>query len=395
MATKSIDWNDGSGDKIYLTYPSASGDQTVQVTSDANRGAARATTVYFSTGEIHRQLIVEQEAGEIIPTRPCLTFKSSGSNTLAMTCNGTAAPVLYYSTDGTTWTLWDYSALTVSAGHPVFIYGSNTSGFNTSDSNYAYFVMGGTGSMTCTGSIATLINGTDTLTTIPNTYCFYYLFRDCTALTSAPTLPSTTLKNYCYYNMFRGCSALVAAPVLPATTMTTQCYRNMFYGCSSLTSAPELKAMTVNASSYRGMFYNCTSLVTAPDLPATTLNTYCYYQMFYGCSSLTSAPAKLPATALQTYCYGEMFRGCSQLTTAPELPATTLTSNCYYRMFYSCSKLTYIKAMFTTAPSTSYTNNWVYHVASSGTFVKNSSAGWSVTGVSGVPSGWTIQTAAA
>lgn len=63
MATKSIDWNDGSGDKIYLTYPSASGDQTVQVTSDANRGAARATTVYFSTGEIYRQLIVEQDAG--------------------------------------------------------------------------------------------------------------------------------------------------------------------------------------------------------------------------------------------------------------------------------------------------------------------------------------------
>ena len=62
-------------------------------------------------------------------------------------------------------------------------------------------------------------------------------------------------------------------------------------------------------------------------------------------------------------------------------------------MFYGCSKLNYIKAMFTTKPTTSYTNSWVNGVASSGTFVKNSSATWSVTGTSGVPSGWTVQTA--
>lgn len=63
MATTTIPWNDGSGDYITLTYDSASGNQTVAVTSDANTGAARATTVYFSTGNISRQLVVEQEAG--------------------------------------------------------------------------------------------------------------------------------------------------------------------------------------------------------------------------------------------------------------------------------------------------------------------------------------------
>jgi len=31
-------------------------------------------------------------------------------------------------------------------------------------------------------------------------------------------------------------------------------------------------------------------------------------------------------------------------------------------------------------------------VAATGTFVKNSSATWNVTGVNGVPSGWTIET---
>lgn len=64
-------------------------------------------------------------------------------------------------------------------------------------------------------------------------------------------------------------------------------------------------------------------------------------------------------------------------------------------MFRGCSKLNYIKAMFTTRPSIAYTENWVSGVASSGTFVKNSAASWDVTGVNGVPSGWTVQTASA
>jgi hypothetical protein len=87
-----------------------------------------------------------------------------------------------------------------------------------------------------------------------------------------------------------------------------------------------------------------------------------------------------------------MFYNCSSLTTAPELPATTLVQDCYYYMFYGCNKLNYIKALFTTTPSTSYTNNWVYGVSSTGTFVKNASATWNLTGNYSIPSGWTIET---
>jgi hypothetical protein len=49
--------------------------------------------------------------------------------------------------------------------------------------------------------------------------------------------------------------------------------------------------------------------------------------------------------------------------------------------------------MFTTTPSTSYTDNWVSGVSATGTFVKNSAAQWNVTGVYGVPNGWTVETA--
>jgi hypothetical protein len=113
--------------------------------------------------------------------------------------------------------------------------------------------------------------------------------------------------------------------------------------------------------------------------------------MFSGCTSLVTAPA-LPATTLAMSCYSYMFYGCTSLVTAPALPATTLAQGCYSNMFWNCSQLNYIKAMFITTPSNTYTYNWVSGVSSSGTFVKNSAAQWDVTGVDGVPTGWTVRT---
>ena len=209
------------------------------------------------------------------------------------------------------------------------------------------------------------------------------------------SLPATTLANGCYYNMFYGCTSLTAVPELPATTLVNGCYSNMFNGCTSLAIAPMLPATILANGCYESMFFDCTNLTTAPELPATTLADSCYSYMFYGCTSLTTAPSILPATTLADSCYNEMFGGCSSLTTAPDLPATTLASKCYGYMFNGCSNLNYIKAMFTTTPSDTYTSNWVYRVASTGTFVKNSAATWNVTGVHGIPTGWTVQKATA
>jgi len=259
--------------------------------------------------------------------------------------------------------------------------------------------------------------------------CYSYMFYGCTSLVTAPALPATTLASSCYSQMFYGCTSLVTAPAaLPATTLADRCYCDMFYSCTSLENAPDIKAETLadykyNGGRYEGccayMFYGCTSLVNAPALPATILNSYCYNYMFYGCTSLVNAPAllatslaggcygymfsgctslvnapALPATTLSSNCYQYMFSGCTSLVNAPELPATTLSSGCYGGMFRNCSNLNYIKAMFTTSPSTSYLSNWVNGVASTGTFVKNSAATWENTfGVSAIPEGWTVETA--
>jgi len=201
-------------------------------------------------------------------------------------------------------------------------------------------------------------------------------------------------KNYAFYKLFKSNDRLINVSnlILPATTLASNCYGSMFHSCTSLTTAPELPATTLESSCYNSMFYGCASLTTTPELPVTTLASYCYNSMFSLCTSLTTAP-ELPATTLANYCYSYMFYGCTSLTTAPELPATTLVSNCYSNMFQNCSSLNYIKAMFTTAPSNTYTKNWVSGVSSNGTFVKNSAATWDVSGVSGIPEGWTIETA--
>lgn len=114
---------------------------------------------------------------------------------------------------------------------------------------------------------------------------------------------------------------------------------------------------------------------------------------FYSGNNIVSVEKNfLPATTLAINCYYGMFQGCTSLTNAPELPARTLVSSCYSNMFYGCSKLNYIKMLATKVTAQSYLWEWVHGVASTGTFVKNKNASWQLTGVSGVPSGWTIKT---
>jgi hypothetical protein len=50
------------------------------------------------------------------------------------------------------------------------------------------------------------------------------MFWNCTLLTTAPELPTTTLAYSCYYGMFQGCTNLTIAPKLPATTLANNCY---------------------------------------------------------------------------------------------------------------------------------------------------------------------------
>ena len=250
---------------------------------------------------------------------------------------------LYYSKNGGEWTtMTSATTIPVVAGDEVAFKGNNAAYI---DEHEYGLPISSTARFNVKGNIMSLTNGDNFLTAnTVSSGAFYVLFSGCTAVTSAENLK------------------------LPATTLATDCYD--------------------------GMFCKCTSLTTAPELPATTLAENCYSYMFSGCTSLTTAP-ELPATTLGSSCYDYMFAGCTSLTTAPELPATTLATYCYRGMFNGCTNLNYIKAMFTTTPSSTYTGNWVNGVASTGTFVKNAAAQWDVSGKTGIPTGWTVETASA
>ena len=219
--------------------------------------------------------------------------------------------------------------------------------------------------------------------------CYRNMFTTCRGLTVAPALPATTLADHCYAGMFYDCRNLNVAPALPATTLASYCYSDMFQDCTSLTVAPALPATMLKNLCYSGMFLNCSSLTVAPTLSATSLADFCYQLMFKDCTSLTNAPA-LPATTLADYCYAGMFSGCTSLTNAPVLPAPTLASYCYKEMFFQCSSLNSVTCLATSI-SVSDISRWLYGVAANGTFTKAAGVTSWQTGVSGIPSGWTVK----
>ena len=184
----------------------------------------------------------------------------------------------------------------------------------------------------------------------------------------------------------------------PRTTIGNANFQRTFWQMTWLTLKEgkklTLNVNTVGQSGCKLMFKGCTGFTETPidRLPATSFESgtnQAYASMFEGCSSMTTAP-ELPATTLGTSCYLTMFSGCSSLTESPVLPAPTIATTAYQGMFQNCSKLKKITCLATSGMGTN-TSNWVSGVATSGTFIKASSADWGGTGAARIPSGWTVE----
>ena len=243
-----------------------------------------------------------------------LTFSSPNPFSIRVATPGWDGK-LYYSTDTKTWVEWtgtEVNATEVGGTYALYFGGTGNTKITGGFSNK--WTLSGS-SISCTGNIESLLD------------------YEIVAAGQHPMMA-----NNCYSDMFYGCSSLTTAPSLPATTLANNCYSSMFGDCTSLTTAPSLPATTLAIYCYSDMFFSCSSLTTAPSLPATTLAERCYSSMFGDCTSLTTAPS-LPATTLANNCYSSMFRSCTSLTTAPSLPATTLAISCYSSMFRDCTSI--------------------------------------------------------
>ena len=80
--TTQIGWNDGTGEKIYLSYSASEGNQTVTITSDAHTGYVERT----------KDIIFSATAGNTTISR-ILTVIQRGKDITIITRNDVAATV--------------------------------------------------------------------------------------------------------------------------------------------------------------------------------------------------------------------------------------------------------------------------------------------------------------
>lgn len=221
---------------------------------------------------------------------------------------------LYYSTDYTTWTIWDgteaITSVKTAGWHKLYLRGV---GNTVISGGSAYrFIIGGSFIM-CKGNMDNLLDYTTTPTM--GTGAFANLFQQCGNVDFDIVLPQTVLSQSCYSGLFNACVSLTKTPELPATTLATFCYSDMFNGCKSLSEAPALPATTLEQGCYKQMFSNCNMLKNIPELPAITLTQDCYNFMFNGCKLIRisttqideyQTPYRIPSSGTGTTASGAM-----------------------------------------------------------------------------------------
>ena len=135
---------------------------------------------------------------------PYLTFSSPNSFTLKV--NDTTKHwdgTLEYSTDTSSWSIWDgvapLSSATSENNNVLHLRGTGNTVITGTSSTYNWVLTGS--NISCSGNIENLLDY---------------------ATVQAGGHP--TMASYCYHSMFEGCESLITAPRLPATTLNDNCY---------------------------------------------------------------------------------------------------------------------------------------------------------------------------
>lgn len=189
----------------------------------------------------------------------CFTAQESNSSvTLNKEWNPTVVS-LEISYDKSTWmdyNIWGTIALS-NVGDKVYMRNKSEIPTGFSNNSYSYFYFSMTWKIWASWDIDYLLCKYST-NTLSET-CFAWLFSECTALVSAPSLPATTLASRCYQWMFSK-SSITLPPSLPATTLSHDCYEYMFNKCEDLIALPSLPATELPSYCYFGMFSWCTKI---------------------------------------------------------------------------------------------------------------------------------------
>lgn len=328
----------------------------------------------------------------------------------------------------------------LSIGNILYLYGTNPY-LALDNNNYTTLKLsGGTSSypVCIYGNIGSLIDGTGNMAYCTSNYQFCNLFNGNSSTGSKLQIRYGNLvlpdangytgvfqnflrsANFTQYNkywvkmsgvgigayqcMFYGNSSLYSAPALPVPedgVIPELCFANMFNKCSFMNDISEIQTLfangvTLSGSSMMQMFYQCTQLTSTPTIKINkfTGSSACN-AMFYQCTALTTNNITLADDCNTTaLCMKQMFFQCAALTSIPVLTPKVIAESAYLSLVAGAKKINYIKCLATDISAENATYNWVAEVASSGTFVRPAASAdiWT-SGVSGIPSGWSVTSA--
>ena len=289
---------------------------------------------FTADGEDYLANVADKDVRAVVPPPTYITFSSAEAFTVTVPSKSWTSK-LYSSTNKTDWhEITAAGAIPAAGADGEFrLHFRGTGNRKITGSRTATpWSIAATRPVACSGNIETLLDYAQVAYgehPPMDAYCLALLFKNCAALTTAPSLPATNLADNCYFCMFEG-TGLTTAPALPATTLAPSCYDGMFCFCTSLMNAPTLPATTLALNCYGYMFYGCTSLMSVPELPATTLADSCYQRMFKNCAGIklyTTSPGtawNIPAGAANPPGWNAgMFEGTSGTFTGNPARGTT------------------------------------------------------------------------
>lgn len=160
-----------------------------------------------------------------------ITFTGETSEFTLKATNKKWDGTLEWSTDLTNWTTLTGTEAMQSVGKKLYLRGKNNTTFYSQGTGVQWQLSAKAG---CSGNIQALLDYENPPTSMLTESCYFSMFKNCTNLTSTPSLSAATLTRYCYYQMFFGCTSLTSLPGLPATTLANNCYDGMFGNCTSI-----------------------------------------------------------------------------------------------------------------------------------------------------------------
>ena len=163
---------------------------------------------------------------------------------------------------------------------------------------------------------------------------FRYAWRDCDNLTSFPLVDVSSGTNF--YATWQDCSSLTSFASLDVSSGTN--FGNTWRSCSSLTSFPSLDVSS--GTSFNGSWQVCTRLTSFPTLDVSSGTNFSH--AWYNCTGLTSFPSLNASSG--TY-FVAAWRNCSSLTSFPSgffdsWNPSSISSGVFHNAWDGCSDLT-------------------------------------------------------